>query len=364
MASNRYVRGRWTLLLGAVVVAVAAAAVPAGLGGTQGSEQANPGPRGKMDAILLNPFIGNDWRPQMQKYATAAVSKPPLSRRYKGVRIVTTQNNDPALQSPALQSAILERPDVIVMIAASQTATNGLIAQACARGILVVGFDTYPTARCAWKLAPDWQAVGASWADWVVRSMGGQGKVFVDRGVPGNAASILINKGIDSVLKKYPRVRPITYLGKFSPGEETKAVSQLLAAHRDVKGVISSAYAAQDSLRKAKLRIPASGFTYPSSMQNCLRSNNPCYLTGVPPWISAEALKLASDIKAGRVKGKPRFVPFRVPIFFHNSKVKPVTRNLGQSYLLRREFPRAPKGAFLPVSPPWVKINFQKEILN
>jgi ABC-type sugar transport system substrate-binding protein len=347
------------LLLGAIVVTVAAAAVPIGLGGNQGSEQA-----GKLDAILLNPFIGNDWRPQMQKYATAAVNHPPLSNRYNGVRIVTTQNNDPSLQAPALQSAILEEPDVIVMIAASQTATNGLIAQACAKGILVVGFDTYPTAPCAWKLALDWTAVGRSWADFVVRSMGGQGKVFVDRGVPGNAASVLINRGIDSVLKKYPKVTSYTYLGKFSPGEETKAVSQLIAAHPDVKGVISAAYGAQDSLRKAKLRIPASGFNYPSTMQGCLARNNPCYLVASPPWISADALKLGSEIKSGKVKGKARFVPFRAPLFVHNTKIKPLTKNLGQVFQLKKEYPKAPKGAFLPVSPPWVKIDFKKEILG
>lgn len=346
------------IVLGGLAVA-ALAAVPIGSGANGGSAQGT-----KLEGILLNPFIGNDWRPQMQKYATAAVNHAPLNARYSSVRVVTTQNNDPALQAPALQSAILEEPDVIIMIAASQTATNGLIAQACAKGILVVGFDTYPTAPCAWKLAPDWQAVGRSWAEWIARSVGGQGKVFVDRGVPGNAASILINKGVDGVLKKYPKIKTYTYLGKFSPGDETKSVSQLLAAHPDVKGIISAAYAAQDSQRKAGIHVPATGFTYPSSMAGCLKNKNPCFLVGVPPWISAEALKLGSDIKAGKVKGKPRFVPFLVPLFFNKSKVKPITTNLGASYLLSKEFPNAPKGAFLPVSPPWTKIDFKKEILG
>jgi ribose transport system substrate-binding protein len=347
---------RWQVSV-ALAVVVAAVAVPIGFGGNSGAAQS-----GKLDAILLNPFIGNDWRPQMQKYASAAVAKPPLAARYNGVRIVTTQNNDPALQAPALQSAILESPDVIVMIAASQTATNGLIAQACAKGITVVGFDTYPTAPCAWKYAPDWTAVGRTWADWLVRSIGGEGKIFVDRGVPGNAGSILQNKGIDSVLKKHPKVKVIEYLGKFSPGEETKAVNQLLAAHPDVKGILSTAYGAQDSLRKAKIRIPATGFTYPTTMATCVQRNNPCLLVGVPPWISAEALKLATDIKSGKVKGKPRFVPFPVPVFVQNTKIKPLKKNIGSTYSLAKELRRAPKGAFLPSSPPWVKIDFQKEI--
>jgi hypothetical protein len=100
-------------------------------------------------------------------------------------------------------------------------------------------------------------------------------------------------------------------------------------------------------------------------MSGCLANKTPCFLVGVPPWISAEALKLATEIKDGKVTGAARYIPFKVPLFFSSSSVKPITTNLGGVYDLKTEFtPATPKGAFLPVSPPWVKINFAKEILG
>jgi hypothetical protein len=93
-----------------------------------------------------------------------------------------------------------------------------------------------------------------------------------------------------------------------------------------------------------------------------LARNNPCLLLASPPWISADALKLAADIKAGKVKGKARFVPFLGPLYVNNTKIKPLTKNLGAVLQLKKEYPNAPKGAFLPASPPWVKIDFKKEI--
>jgi ribose transport system substrate-binding protein len=318
----------------------------------------------KYTAILSNPFIGNDWRPQMQKYASVVATKPPLAPSISSLRIVTTQNNDPGLQSTALQSAILEKPDILLIDAASETALNGLIQSACNKGITVVTFDIQASAPCAWQLAPDWVAVGKSYAEWIAKTIKGKGLILVDKGTPGTASSNNINKGVQEVLSQYPGIKQISYYSKFSPGTETAAVTQLLASHRDVKGILSQSYAGQDAQQKAGLKLPATGFTFPPAMSGCVSRNVPCYLVGVPPWISADALRLAVDVKDGKVTGKPRFVPFLVPRFVNNSNVKPQVPNLGEVYPLAPQFKDAPKGAFLPASPPWVKINFAKEILG
>jgi len=349
-----------TIIVAVLVVLVAAvfASVPIGSGASSAQKQS-------YSAILMNPFIGNDWRPQMQKYAEVVVKKAPLKAKISSFKVVTTQNNDPNLQSPALQSAILEEPDIIAMIVASETALNGLIQTACSKGIVVVTFDTQASAPCAWKLAPDWVAVGRTWALWMVKQVGGSGKILVDRGTAGVGSSTNMNKGMDAVLKKYPKIKVIEYFSKYSPGEETSKVTQLLAAHKDVEGIITQAYLAQEAMKKAKVKLPATGFTYPTAMKACLARNNPCFLVGVPPWISAEALRLGVNIKDGKVAGKPRFIPFLVPLFQHNNKVKITTTNLGKVYDLKKEFtPKTPKGAFLPISPPWVKVDFDKEILG
>ena len=339
---------------------VACASVPVGLGaGVSHAKKSGA----SYTAILLNPFMGNDWRPQMERYATVIAKKAPLVGRVKSLRIVTTQNNDPNQQNAALQSAILESPNILLIDAASETASNQLIQQACAKGIVVVTFDVQATAPCAWKLAPDWVAVGKSEADWAVRSMGGKGTIFVDRGTPGAASSNGINKGVDSVLKQHKGLKVVQYFSKFSPGDETSQVSQLLAAHRDVRAIISQAYAAQEALHKAGLKVPATGFNYPQAMKGCVTYNTSCDLIAVPPWISGDALKLAVDVLDKKVTQKAGFVPFLVPVLVNNSTVKPINTNLGTIYQLTSVYTsKTPAKAFIPVSPPWVHVAFNEII--
>lgn len=344
------------------LVALAMAVVLAACGSDEGGGSSTGGAGGeKYKAILLNPFIGNDWRPQMQKYATAAVGRPPLSDSIESVRIVTTQDNDPNLQSPALQSAIVEKPDILAIDASSETALNGLIEQACQKGITVVTFDVFASAPCAWKLGPDWEAVGRSWGKWIVEQAGGEGKVLIDRGEAGTSSSDGINKGVDEVLDANPEIEAIEYNSKFNPGEETKAVAQLLAANPDVKGILSQAYAAQEALGKANMNVPATGFNYPPAMQACVKRNATCMLVGVPPWMSADALKLAVEVRKGERKGAAEFVPFPVPFLQSNNDIPPETENIGEVLDLEKELtPDTPKSAFLPISPPWVDIPFDE----
>lgn len=371
MGGHVFTRGRVVAVLGALALpllgagygsAAEVASTPpetTSSGATEASPLDEP-----YSAILLNPFIGNDWRPQMQRYAQAAVALPPLSDYYEGVRIVTTQDNDPTQQATALQSAILDDPDVIVMVAASETALNAGIREACDAGITIVSFDVFASEECGWRLGPDWQAVGRSWATWMAESVGGEGSILVDRGEPGTSSSDGMNIGIDEVLSEYPDVEVVEYNSKFNPGEETRLVSQLLAANPDIVGVISQAYAAQEAMDAAGVDLPATGFNYPDAMANCVDRDAPCMLVGVPPWISADALKLAAEARSGQIDGPPRYIPFPVPLFANNTDVVPPTENLGEVLDLPEQLAGdVPEGAFLPLSPPWVDIPFD-EILG
>ena len=342
-----------TLLLVASALASAALAASSATAAARGQ---------KFSVILSNPFVGNAWRPQMQKYASVVAGKPPLAQYISSMRVVTTQNNDVGQQTAALQSAILAGPDILLVDAASETGLNGILQQACTKKITVVTFDIEASAPCAWKLAPDWVAVGRSYANWVAKTIHGQGLVLVDKGTPGSTSSNLMNQGVQQVFSKYPKIKTISYYSKFIPGTETAAVTQLLAAHHDVKAILSQSYAAQEAQKKAGVVLPATGFTFPPAMAGCVSRHDPCYLVGVPPWISADALQLAVNVKLGKVTGKARYVPFLVPRFENDSNVSLPDPALGNTYQIAPQLKAAPKGAFLPASPPWVKINFAKEI--
>jgi ribose transport system substrate-binding protein len=352
-----------TSVVGVLACIVALSACGSGSSGS-GSSSGGGGGGDRYSAMLLNPFMGNDWRPQMEKYAQVVAKKAPLSSSVSSMRVVTTQDNDVSQQSAALRSAILAKPDVIIIDSASTTGLNGLIQQACAKNITVVSFDVLASAPCAWKLSANWVSVGRAWADWMAKSVGGQGLILVDKGTAGTQSSDDITKGINEVLAKYPKIKPLTYYGKMDPGAETTAVTQLLAAHRDVRGILSQGYGAQEAQAKYKLKLPATGNTFPPTMSGCVDRNVPCFLIGVPAWLSADALRLAVQVKQGKVKGNARFVSFPIPRFLNNTKITPPSTDLGGVYSLATELKNAPKDATLPVSPPWVKVDFEKEILG
>ena len=54
-----------------------------------------------------------------------------------------------------MDDIISSRLDAIVINAASPTGLNGVIAQACSAGILVVSYDNVVTAPCALKVNTD-----------------------------------------------------------------------------------------------------------------------------------------------------------------------------------------------------------------
>lgn len=348
----------------ACVMVLLLAFVSAVHGSSSATAAANASTAPQYRVILSNPFIGNDWRPQMQTYASVVASRPPLNAFVSSLRIVTTQDNDPNLQISALQSAILEKPDILLVDAASETALNGIIQQACNANITVVTFDVPASAPCAWKLAPDWVAVGRAWAQFAVKTTHAKGPFAIDKGVPGAGSSNQVTKGIAQVLSKYPKIKKFYYYSKFDPGAETRQMTQILAAHPDVTAIISQSYAAQVAQKKAGVRLVSTGFTFPDAMSGCITRNLRCLLIGVPPWMSADAVRLGVDIRRGKVTGEPRFIPFQVPLFVNNSSVTVDRTNLGPLYSLAKQAKSAPKGAFLPVSPPWTKVDFTKDILH
>ena len=73
---------------------------------------------------------------------------------------IITGNDDPAQQITQLQNLVLEGYDAIVIDAASPTALNGGIKEACDAGIVVVVYDFLATEPCAIKLNVDYHDYG------------------------------------------------------------------------------------------------------------------------------------------------------------------------------------------------------------
>ena len=327
------------------------------------SPRTEPGSK-KYTIYLSNNFVGNDWRQQMLRSAEIAVKKPPLGGRVD-LRIENVETTAQA-QINSLNNIIRTMPDAILIDAASATALNLTIDKACKAGILVIAFDQVTTAECAYGVDTDWSRVGASEVEWIARKLGGKGKLLADRGLAGAPVSdLLLNGYVDSV-KKYPGFEIVGYFnGDYSLGPEQAGVANLLAAHPQVDAILVQGYGAgairalQDAGRKV---VPVTGSSFNLSTVTCAQTvGAACMLTSNPPYLSAEALKLAVEILDGKMPPQKHIfvaAPFLTtdPV---PSKIFP-DAVMEKIVVGKNAFPDLAPGLCLPFSPSWVEIKPQE----
>jgi ribose transport system substrate-binding protein len=180
------------------------------------------------NVALINNFMGNTWRPIMERSAQILAEEGPLDEKVASLRIINTENT-PTAQNAAINSLVLEeKTDLIIMIAASPTASNQAIKAACDAGIVVVSYDVLVEEPCAWKINQVWQKAGRGWAQWMINQVGENAILFHDLGQSGASSSRDIVAGNNEVLEKYPDLTLYTYYGEFAQGTEQAAVSTLL----------------------------------------------------------------------------------------------------------------------------------------
>lgn len=322
----------------------------AGADGEAGGERA--------DVVLLNNFMGNTWRPVMMRSAELLARVPPLSESVESLRLVVTDNSASA-QNAALNSALLDKPDLILIDAANATASNQTIAKVCDAGVVVVSFDVNVTAPCAWKIGIDFEEMGAVAARWMAEEIGERGTVFLDLGQAGAASGADWARGARGVLSEYPDITVKTYYGEFSQGAEQSAVANLVATNPDVAGLLTFGYGppAQKALRQAgKDYVPMTGFSYAESVNFCAENSDvPCLLRSSPTWVSGSAMQLGVDVINGRQTGEAGFVILDAP-WFHGGDVQPDTR-YEVIPVADGADPSLNGGLMLPLSPSWARLD-------
>lgn len=310
---------------------------------------------------LSNNFMGNDWRQQMIRSAEIAVKKGPLAGRVD-LRIEQAEGTVQA-QINSLNNIIRQKPNAILIDAASQTALNPTVRRACDAGILVISFDQTLTEPCAYALSVDWDFTPRILAEWVAERLGGKGNVVIDRGLAGYEASIATTKATEEVFAKYPDIKIVGYFnGDFAPGPEQAGVAALLAANPQIDAIANMAYGtgAIQALKDAgRPMVPITAFSFNGSAVTCEKTEGAsCILGSNPPYLSSEAIKLAVEILDTGKRPDKRAI--MVPNQFFStdplpSKLFPDTE-IQKIELGKNAFPDLSPGLFLPVSPGWVEI--------
>jgi ribose transport system substrate-binding protein len=269
---------------------------------------------GKLSIALSNSYIGNQWRIEMVNIFRAACAMPPYKDNVDCP--IFNSGNDVSKQSQHITNLISQGVDAIVLDAASSTGLNGVVKQACDRGIVVVAFDNVPTEPCVVEVSVDQGAMGKLMAEYLVQKLNGTGNVVMVTGVAGAPADTARNAGAEEVFKANPGIKVVAkYPGEWDSATAQRNTATQLPSLPKVDGVWVSA--GTDGVIKAFLdaKRPLPAFTGES--ENGFRK----YLlgkpgpkvqgvsTGTPPFLAVLALEYARAIVRKEVQPKDILIP-------------------------------------------------------
>jgi len=180
---------------------------------------------------LSNNYAGNSWRQTMLKQWEEVTGAAVADGVVGQVDAFTTAENEATEQAAQIQDMILQGYDAIVLNAASPTALNGVVKEACDAGIVVVSFDGIVTEPCAWRLAVDFSGMGLTQMDWLAEHMSAGGKLLEIRGLAGTSIDDAIAEGIAQGVETYPQFEIVGSVH----GDWTQTVAQ-----KEVAGILPS----------------------------------------------------------------------------------------------------------------------------
>ena len=178
---------------------------------------------------LSNNYAGNSWR-QAMLTSWDKITKPAVEGGVVAAAdAFTTAENQATEQAAQIQNMILEGYDAIVINAASPTALNGAVKEACDAGITVVSFDGIVTEPCAWRIAVDFKGMGESQLDYLNEVMPTGGNVLEIRGLAGVFVDDAISSGIHAGAEEYPQFKIVGSVhGDWAQDVAQKAVAGVL----------------------------------------------------------------------------------------------------------------------------------------
>jgi ribose transport system substrate-binding protein len=272
---------------------------------------------GKLKIALSNSFIGNQWRVEMENVFKAACAMPPYSDQVDCS--VFNAGNDVSTQSQQIANMISQGVKAIVINAASTSGLNGVVQQACDRGIVVVSFDNTVDAKCGLTVNTDQVKFGQQLAQFVVDQLKGQGNVIMVTGVAGTTADNDRNKGATGVFSANPGIHVVgTYSGMWDSATAQRVTSAQLPSLPKVDGVWVSG--GTDGVVKAFAAAGRSMPVFAGEGENGFRKFMSGIATpkvtgmsiGQPPFLSVISLELARAVLKGEHAKTSITIPFPV----------------------------------------------------
>ncbi|MBL4918843.1 ABC transporter substrate-binding protein [Szabonella alba] len=189
---------------------------------------------------LSNNYAGNSWR-QAMLTSWETVTGPAVSEGIVAAAdAFTTAENQATEQAAQIQNMILEGYDAIVLNAASPTALNGAVKEACDAGIVVVSFDGIVTEPCAYRIAVDFKEMGRKQVEYLAGRMPDGGNLLEIRGLAGVFVDDEIHAGITAGVAEFPQFTIAGSVnGDWAQDVAQRAVAGVLPSLPEIVGVVT-----------------------------------------------------------------------------------------------------------------------------
>jgi ribose transport system substrate-binding protein len=268
---------------------------------------------------LSNNYAGNSWR-QAMLTSWETVTGPAVQEGIVAAAdAFTTAENSATEQAAQIQNMILQGYDAIVVNAASPTAINGAVKEACDAGIVVVSFDGIVTEPCAWRIAVDFKEMGRIQVEYLSGRLPEGGNLLEIRGLAGVFVDDEISAGIHAGVEQFPQFEIVGSVhGDWAQDVAQRAVAGILPSLPDIVGVVTQGgdgYGAAQAIAAAGRDTP---IIVMGNRQDELvwwkeQKDANGYETmsvSIAPGVSTLAFWVAQQILDGREVPKDLIVPF------------------------------------------------------
>jgi ribose transport system substrate-binding protein len=209
---------------------------------------------------LSNNYAGNSWRQAMLTSWDKVTKEAVKSGAVAAADPFTTAENQATEQAAQIQNMILQGYDAIVINAASPTALNGAVKEACDAGITVVSFDGIVTEPCAWRIAVNFKEMGRSQVEYLSKKLPKGGNLLEIRGLAGVFVDDEISAGIHEGVKQFPQFKIAGSVhGDWAQDVAQRAVAGILPSLPEIAAVVTQGgdgYGAAQAFEAAKRPTP------------------------------------------------------------------------------------------------------------
>ncbi|ASJ73863.1 ABC transporter substrate-binding protein [Granulosicoccus antarcticus] len=275
-----------------------------------------------MSIALSNNYAGNSWRQAMLEVWETNAKEAVDSGVVKAADTFTTSENQATEQAAQIQNLILQGYDAIVVNAASPTAINGAVKEACDAGIKVISFDGIVTEPCAWRIAVDFKKMGSDQVKYLTERYPDGGNLLEIRGLAGVFVDDEIHAGIEEEIKNTNLTIVGSVHGDWAQDVAQKAVAGILPSMPEIIGVVTQGgdgYGAAQAIAASDRSMPT---IIMGNRQDELQwwseqkadNGYETYSASIAPGVSALAFWVAQQILDGQEVPKDLVVPIHTVV--------------------------------------------------